>query len=177
MHQENVISQLLAWIEQSLDQPLTLDSIAAKSGYSKWHLQRMFKRHTGEVLGTYVRRRRLTAAARELRLTSVTVVCIADKYQFDSQQTFTRSFKKQFGVPPATYRRSADWPGDGLQPPLDLARLHDTAIAQMNAVRRPGQDIERFSPALGVCYGDDRAAIGSEYLIPIRRAEEGCGLR
>lgn len=34
MHQENVISQLLAWIEQSLDQPLTLDSIAAKSGYS-----------------------------------------------------------------------------------------------------------------------------------------------
>jgi AraC family transcriptional activator of mar-sox-rob regulon len=118
MHQENVISQLLAWIEQSLDQPLTVASIAAKSGYSKWHLQRMFKHFTGEMLGTYVRRRRLTAAARELRLTSTTVACIADKYQFDSQQTFTRSFKKQFGVPPAAYRRNLDWPGEGLQPPL-----------------------------------------------------------
>ncbi len=120
MHQENVISQLLAWIEQSLDQPLTLDSIAAKSGYSKWHLQRMFKQHTGEVLGTYARRRRLTAAARELRLTSATVACIADKYQFDSQQTFTRGFKKQFGLPPAAYRRSLDWPSYGLQPPLNM---------------------------------------------------------
>lgn len=120
MHQENVISQLLAWIEQSLDQPLTLDNIAAKSGYSKWHLQRMFKQLTGQVLGTYARRRRLTAAARELRLTSATVACIADKYQFDSQQTFTRGFKKQFGLPPAAYRRSADWPSYGLQPPLSM---------------------------------------------------------
>lgn len=120
MHQENVISQLLAWIEQSLDQPLTLDLIAARSGYSKWHLQRMFKQLTGQVLGTYARRRRLTAAARELRLTSATVACIADKYQFDSQQTFTRGFKKQFGLPPAAYRRSDDWPSYGLQPSLDM---------------------------------------------------------
>ncbi|CVC77114.1 Right origin-binding protein [Serratia marcescens] len=49
MHQQQVIEQLLAWIEQSLDQPLTLDDIAAKSGYSKWHLQRMFKQHTGHI--------------------------------------------------------------------------------------------------------------------------------
>ena len=43
MYQQQVITQLLAWIEQNLDQPLTLDDIAAKSGYSKWHLQRLFK--------------------------------------------------------------------------------------------------------------------------------------
>ncbi len=287
MYQEEVITQLLAWIEQSLDQPLTLDNIAAKSGYSKWHLQRMFKQYTGQVLGAYARRRRLTAAARELRLTSATVVCIADKYQFDSQQTFTRGFKKQFGLPPAAYRRSADWPSYGLQPPLNMTseplpqadiivlpsmrlvgntqqgsctlgqlghskkllrqhawrnllrldqalpevayglmsleadtrqrdrqrmvytaalpeenatgekvtieqgeyarfayqgqveglqrfitRLYDTAIPQMNAVRRAGQDIERFYPAQGGCYEEDQAAINCEYLIPIRRAEE-----
>ena len=106
MHQQQVIEQLLARIEQSSDQPLTLDDIAAKSGYSKWHLQRMFKQHTGHILGTYARRRRLTAAARELRLTGTSVACIADTYQFDSQQTFTRCFRKQFGLPPASYRRS-----------------------------------------------------------------------
>jgi AraC-like DNA-binding protein len=94
MYQQQVIAQLLAWIEANLDQPLTLDDIAAKSGYSKWHLQRLFKQLTGHILGTYARRRRLTAAARELRLTHTGVACIADKYQFDSQQTFTRCFKK-----------------------------------------------------------------------------------
>lgn len=51
MYQQQVITQLLAWIEQNLDQPLTLDDIAAKSGYSKWHLQRLFKQLTGHVLG------------------------------------------------------------------------------------------------------------------------------
>lgn len=34
MYQQQVIAQLLAWIEANLDQPLTLDDIAAKSGYS-----------------------------------------------------------------------------------------------------------------------------------------------
>ena len=284
MYQQQVIMQLLDWIEQNLDQPLTLDDIAARSGYSKWHLQRLFKQVTGHVLGTYARRRRLSAAARELRLTHISVACIADKYQFDSQQTFTRCFKKQFGLPPAGYRRSPDWASHGMQPPLRLsegplpqadiitlpamhlvgrtrrssgaleplphpknelrqhawrqmvrtqaelptvvygltsleadsrqrgakrvvytvaladqqaegeavfieqgdyasfayqgrveelqnfiARLYDTAIPMMKAVRRPGQDIERFYPTPGgVCNGAS-TAIRCEYLIPIRR--------
>lgn len=284
MYQQQVIASLLAWIEQNLDQPLTLDDIAAKSGYSKWHLQRLFKELTGEILGTYARRRRLTAAARELRLTSHGVAFIADKYQFDSQQTFTRCFKKQFGMPPAGYRRSADWSGQGMQPPLRLtegplpqaeiitlpamqlvgrtqhrsctlgqllqsknelrqhawrqiipmeaesssvvygltsleadsrqrggqrmaytlaladeraegeavlieqgdyasfayqgqveelqnfiARLYDTAMPMMKAVRRPGKDIERFYPTSGGVCSAGGTAIRCEYLIPIRR--------
>ncbi|MGO3396626.1 MAG: helix-turn-helix domain-containing protein [Serratia proteamaculans] len=284
MYQQQVITALLAWIEQNLDQPLTLDDIAAKSGYSKWHLQRLFKELTGEILGTYARRRRLTAAARELRLTNHGVAFIADKYQFDSQQTFTRCFKKQFGMPPAGYRRSTDWSGQGMQPPLRLmdaplpqaeiitlpamqlightqhrsctlgqllhsknelrqhawrqmmpkeaetlavvygltsleadsrqrggqrmaytlaladerakgeavlieqgdyasfayqgqveelqnfiARLYDTAMPMMKAVRRPGKDIERFYPAAGGVCSAGGSAIRCEYLIPIRR--------
>jgi AraC family transcriptional activator of mar-sox-rob regulon len=284
MYQQQVITALLAWIEQNLDQPLTLDDIAAKSGYSKWHLQRLFKELTGEILGTYARRRRLTAAARELRLTSHGVAFIADKYQFDSQQTFTRCFKKQFGMPPAGYRRSTDWSGQGMQPPLRLmdaplpqaeiitlpamqlvgrtqhrsctlgqllhsknelrqhawrqmmpmeaetsavvygltsleadsrlrggqrmaytlaladeraegervlieqgdyasfayqgqveelqnfiARLYDTAMPMMKAIRRPGKDIERFYPTPGGVCSAGGTAIRCEYLIPIRR--------
>ena len=138
MYQQQVITALLAWIEQNLDQPLTLDDIAAKSGYSKWHLQRLFKELTGEILGTYARRRRLTAAARELRLTSHGVAFIADKYQFDSQQTFTRCFKKQFGMPPAGYRRSADWSGQGMQPPL---RLMDAPLPQAEIITLPAMQL------------------------------------
>ncbi len=138
MHQQQVIEQLLAWIEQSLDQPLTLDDIAAKSGYSKWHLQRIFKQHTGHILGTYARRRRLTAAARELRLTGTSVACIADTYQFDSQQTFTRCFRKQFGLPPASYRRSQDWSSYGLQPPL---RLTEAPLPQADIVTLPAMQL------------------------------------
>ncbi|VTR16959.1 Right origin-binding protein [Serratia fonticola] len=45
MDRANIIHDLLNWIENHLDQPLLLDNVAAKSGYSKWHLQRMFPQY------------------------------------------------------------------------------------------------------------------------------------
>ena len=49
MDRVNIIHDLLDWIETHLDQPLLLDNVAAKSGYSKWHLQRMFRSTTGHA--------------------------------------------------------------------------------------------------------------------------------
>lgn len=124
MYHESIVSELLDWIEHNLDQSLTLDTIAAKSGYSKWHLQRLFKSFTGQTLGTYTRQRRLTMAATELRLTHNSVLRIADKYQFDSQQTFTRTFKKQFKITPAVYRRLDQWPSLGMYPKIELEAIN-----------------------------------------------------
>lgn len=106
MDQASIIHDLLDWLESHLDQPLALDNVAAKSGYSKWHLQRMFKEVTGKAIGSYIRARRLSKAAVALRLTSRPILDVALQYRFDSQQTFTRAFKKQFTQTPAFYRRS-----------------------------------------------------------------------
>lgn len=95
MDQAGIIRDLLSWLESHLDQPLSLDNVAAKAGYSKWHLQRMFKDITGNAIGAYIRARRLSKAAVALRLTSRPILDIALQYRFDSQQTFTRAFKKQ----------------------------------------------------------------------------------
>ncbi|MDF7666526.1 MDR efflux pump AcrAB transcriptional activator RobA [Orbaceae bacterium ESL0727] len=120
MNQVSIISDLILWIEKNLEQPLSIDHVAHKSGYSKWHLQRMFKEVTGQVLGTYIRQRRLTYAALSLRMTSKPILDIAMQYRFDSQQTFTRSFKKQFNATPASYRRDEYWDPTGLMPPITL---------------------------------------------------------
>lgn len=72
---------------------MSLDNVAAKAGYSKWHLQRMFKDITGNAIGAYIRARRLSKAAVALRLTGRPILDIALQYRFDSQQTFTRAFK------------------------------------------------------------------------------------
>lgn len=120
MNQVSIISDLIVWIEKNLEQPLSIDHVALKSGYSKWHLQRMFKEVTGQVLGTYIRHRRLTYAALALRMTSKPILDIAMQYRFDSQQSFTRSFKKQFDVTPASYRRSEFCDPTGLTPAIAL---------------------------------------------------------
>lgn len=124
MDQAGIIRDLLSWLEGHLDQPLSLDNVAAKAGYSKWHLQRMFKDITGSAIGAYIRARRLSKAAVALRLTSRPILDIALQYRFDSQQTFTRAFKKQFAQTPALYRRAEDWNSFGICPPIRLGAFN-----------------------------------------------------
>ncbi|AFJ48414.1 MDR efflux pump AcrAB transcriptional activator RobA [Shimwellia blattae] len=134
MDQAGIIRDLLVWLEGHLDQPLSLDNVAAKAGYSKWHLQRMFKDVTGQAIGAYIRARRLSKAAVALRLTARPILDIALQYRFDSQQTFTRAFKKQFAQTPALYRRNPDWLSFGIRPPI---RLDDFTPPQPQFVTLP----------------------------------------
>ncbi|WP_235410045.1 helix-turn-helix domain-containing protein [Proteus terrae] len=115
-----IIKELLLWIEVNLEKPLLLDDVAIRSGYTKWHLQRVFKQATGLTLASYIRGRRLTKAATELRLTKLPILTVALRYQFDSQQPFTRRFKATFGVTPTEYRKLDNLCGDNFQPPINF---------------------------------------------------------
>lgn len=134
MDQTGIIRDLLSWLESHLDKPLSIDNVAARAGYSKWHLQRMFKEVTGQAIGAYIRGRRLSKSAVALRLTARPILDIALQYRFDSQQTFTRAFKRQFALTPAFYRRSADWSAFGICPPL---RLDDFTPPQAKFITLP----------------------------------------
>ncbi|MBP2169366.1 AraC family mar-sox-rob regulon transcriptional activator [Erwinia toletana] len=104
MMHNDIIHTLTDWIEQNLDKTLSIDEVAAKSGYSKWHLQRMFRSVTKQTLGGYIRERRLTLAAEALSHTQRPVFDIAMQYGYDSQQTFSRVFRRQFAQTPTAYR-------------------------------------------------------------------------
>lgn len=60
------IHSILDWIEDNLESPLSLEKVSERSGYSKWHLQRMFKKETGHSLGQYIRSRKMTEIAQKL---------------------------------------------------------------------------------------------------------------
>ncbi|WP_256844936.1 helix-turn-helix domain-containing protein, partial [Pantoea sp. Ft-CA_14] len=63
MNQREFIRSLLEWIESNLGHDLHLDEVARRAGYSRWHLQRLFRQHTGFSLAEYIRQRRLTESA------------------------------------------------------------------------------------------------------------------
>ncbi|MBC8954616.1 helix-turn-helix domain-containing protein [Xenorhabdus sp. PB62.4] len=109
---ENVINDIVRWLESQLQRAegIKIDAIAHKSGYSKWHLQRIFKELKGCTLGQYVRRRRLHEAARSLREDNLPILDIALQYGFSSQATFTRIFKKHFNTTPAKFRENGQLP-------------------------------------------------------------------
>ncbi|MFC6378896.1 superoxide response transcriptional regulator SoxS [Tatumella terrea] len=106
MMQEEIIHSLTQWINQNLGKQLSIDEVAAKSGYSKWHLQRMFRAVTQQTLGDYIRERRLEMAADALCKTRRPVFDIALQFGYDSQQTFSRVFRRQFDQTPTAYRQA-----------------------------------------------------------------------
>ena len=62
---------------------------------------------TGEPFGAYVRRRRLTYAAERLTSgDSIKLIELAFRCQYDSQEAFTRAFKRCFGITPGECRKN-----------------------------------------------------------------------
>lgn len=99
-----IVDVIVDWIEEHLDDGLNIETVAARSGYSKWHLQRAFKEKKGMTLGTFIRCRRLDQAAKSLVSSHKTIMTISMDLGFSSQQCFQRVFKKHFNVTPRDYR-------------------------------------------------------------------------
>ena len=100
------IHRAVAHIEHRLGERITVADAARAACYSPYHFHRTFSALTGETVMEYVRRRRLTIAARALCATERPIVAIALDAVFESQEAFTRAFRAQFGTTPGRYRRS-----------------------------------------------------------------------
>ncbi|AWB43896.1 AraC family transcriptional regulator [Paenibacillus sp. CAA11] len=98
------IQVALDYIEVNLHEELTLDEISSFVGFSKFYFHRLFQREVGISLYDYIRRRRLAKAASALLNTSTSILEIALTYRFESQESFTRSFKSVYQLPPGRYR-------------------------------------------------------------------------
>ena len=96
---------LVAWIEQQLDEPLTLERVAARAGLSPHHFSRLFTARMGRSVMAHVRGRRLVRGARRLcEEPDLKLVELAFDCGFESQEAFTRAFKRVFGVSPGRFR-------------------------------------------------------------------------
>ncbi|WP_315313665.1 helix-turn-helix domain-containing protein [Pantoea vagans] len=104
-YNESVIDSITEWINNNLDQRLSVDDIAEKAGYSKWYLQKLFARYHNETLARYIRKKKLNASVNDLKNSRTPIISLALKYHFESQQSFTRSFKQIMGCTPSACRK------------------------------------------------------------------------
>ncbi|WP_070120997.1 AraC family transcriptional regulator [Bacillus marinisedimentorum] len=94
------------FIEDRLDQEVSIEEVAASACSSKFHFQRMFQFITGVTVAEYIRRRRLTVAAQELSSTSIKVIDVALKYGYETPESFSKAFRKMHGMSPSQARES-----------------------------------------------------------------------
>ena len=85
-------------------EPITVDDLAAAAGLSRAHFSRMFTKTFGESPRSYLQTRRLERAAALLRYTDRSVADICVLVGLCSVGSFTASFARVYGLPPAAYR-------------------------------------------------------------------------
>jgi len=102
MHYVETVLKTVDFIESNLNKKLSMDEMAQYVSYSPFHLIRLFHLVVGDTPGNYLRKRRLTEAAKILKKQQVKVIDIAFDFQFESSEAFSRAFKSYFNVTPMT---------------------------------------------------------------------------
>ena len=99
------VQKMLDCVEENLTGPLTLEMLAGQLNYSPYYCTRQFHKYAGISLRDYIRLRKVSSAVIDLRDTNQRIIDIAVRYGFSSQEAFTRSFKRAYGMTPNEYRK------------------------------------------------------------------------
>lgn len=105
-HPTAALLPVLAYIQSHLDADLSLTQMAERSTLSPYYFHRLFHEIVGETPKQYTQRLRLERAAFDLKIRDATILEIALNWGFQAPETFTRAFKRWFGVTPGQYRAS-----------------------------------------------------------------------
>jgi len=139
------------YIEHHIGDKLTLGKVAAKAALSEYHFHRLFRARFGMPVMDYVRRRRITEAAKALLHSRISILEIAFDAGFESQAAFTRGFRRVYHTTPARYRargREVPW--------LSSAPISDVTLAMF-----PG--LGKDQPRLETIEAFEVAGVKSRY--------------
>jgi AraC-like DNA-binding protein len=95
-------------IEETRGPLPTLDELAAAGCLSKFHMLRLFKATFGVTPLRYAESCRIGRATPLLKDGRMTINEVAATVGYESQSAFTRSFRRNAGVTPATFRNAAN---------------------------------------------------------------------
>ncbi len=126
MSEDKVVQKVVSYIEEHIQEELSLDKIAAALNYSKFYIARTFAEQAGITIYKYIQGRRLTLAAEKLARTRKPIVEIAYEAHYNSQQAFTLAFGRLYQCTPQTYRRN------GIFYPKQPKMLHIGTVLRIN---------------------------------------------
>ena len=98
------IQRAIDYTEENLTRGVSLKGAADAACWSAYHFMRTFHAITGSTYAEYVRDRRLEVAAYRLVFTRDRILDIALQVGYETQEAFTRAFKRSYGSSPGQYR-------------------------------------------------------------------------
>jgi AraC-like DNA-binding protein len=99
------VSRVLGLMHAQVARPWTVDDLGREAGLSRSALAERFTLLIGEPPMQYLTKLRLALGARALKEGSAPVIDVARQVGYESEAAFNRAFKREIGMPPATWRR------------------------------------------------------------------------
>lgn len=99
------VAHLIRYINEHLNESITLDELSGMTHLSKFYLIRLFKAYTGKTPHEYILYNKILEAKRLLTTSDATVAEIASQTGFHDSNHLVASFKKLTGTTPLMYRK------------------------------------------------------------------------
>ena len=98
------VQRMQDYIISHIADEITLADLARAASFSPWYAHRLFRELTGVPVSDYIRKLRLTEAAKRLKSERCRITGLAMELGFESIDGFTRAFVREFGMTPSEYR-------------------------------------------------------------------------
>lgn len=138
------MNRAVEYMESNLSEELDIRIVARFAGCSAWEFQRMFSFLTGDTVGGYIRKRRLSLAASELLTGSEKVIDIALKYGYESPAAFSRAFRQLFSASPSAAR--AERASLDLFPRITFENIEEGRLNTMDKYSKRGYYVTANPP-------------------------------
>lgn len=102
---KNIITHIVAYINENYMEPLTLKFFAEQMNYSLSHLSKEFKKTMGVSFVAYLQNHRIMQSCRLLISTKKSIAEISNSVGYSDIKFYTHLFKQITGVPPSKFRK------------------------------------------------------------------------
>ena len=106
--QNELLQQILAYMDEKVTEPITIEQICHKFFLSRTSLQSLFKLYLHNSPKSYLLSLKLQKSKELIRENQYTISEIADMLGFSSIHYFSRLFKKYFDLSPSEYAKESE---------------------------------------------------------------------
>lgn len=114
-----ILTESIDFVERNLCEPVTRTEIANHCFVSLSMLEKLYRYALGLSIKSYMTRRRMTQAAKDIAQEGSSITEIALKYQYNSVEVFSRAFKRVWNVTPSEF--TDKWRFTGIFPKINFA--------------------------------------------------------
>lgn len=107
-HQLDRYKKLIAYIDDHLNQDISIEKVEEICHYSYRNINRIFEALHQETIGKHIKRLRLEKAAQYLRYSDIGIAQIAYQVGFEDRSAFSKAFKKKYDCSPQAFRQHSE---------------------------------------------------------------------